>query len=58
MKVSKIMTLAPLVVIDLNASTREAEELMQKHSIRRLPVMKEGTLGGIVTSKDLLMCVR
>jgi len=33
-------------------------ELMQKHNIRRLPVMKEGALVGIVTSKDLLGCVR
>lgn len=56
--VSEIMTPAPLIVIDLDASTREAAELMQKHNIRRLPVMKEGALVGIVTSKDLLTCVR
>jgi len=56
--VSEIMTPAPLIVIDLDASTREAAELMQKHNIRRLPVMKEGALVGIVTSKDLLGCVR
>ncbi len=56
--VSEIMTPAPLITIDLDASTREAAELMQKHNIRRLPVMKEGTLVGIVTSKDLLKCVR
>lgn len=56
--VSQIMTPAPLIVIDLDASTREAAELMQKHNIRRLPVMKEGALVGIVTSKDLLGCVR
>ena len=56
--VSEIMTPAPLIVIDLDASTREAAELMQKHNIRRLPVVKEGALVGIVTSKDLLKCVR
>jgi Predicted signal-transduction protein containing cAMP-binding and CBS domains len=56
--VSEIMTPAPLIVIDLDATTREAAELMQKHNIRRLPVMKEGALVGIVTSKDLLGCVR
>lgn len=54
MKVSEIMTPAPIVVIDIDASTREAAELMQKHSIRRLPVVKEGTLVWIVTGKDLL----
>ena len=57
-KVSEIMTPAPLIVIDLDATTSEAAELMQKHNIRRLPVVKEGALVGIVTSKDLLKCVR
>ncbi len=56
--VSEIMTPAPLIVIDLDASTREAAELMRKHNIRRLPVMKKGALVGIVTSKDLLGCVK
>ncbi len=56
--ISEIMTPAPLIVIDLDATTREAAELMQKHNIRRLPVVKEGALVGIVTSKDLLKCVR
>ncbi|HOV82700.1 MAG TPA: CBS domain-containing protein [Methanothrix sp.] len=56
--VSEIMTPAPLVTIDLNASTEEAAKLMQKHNIRRLPVMKDGALVGIVTSKDLLACVK
>lgn len=56
--VSEIMTPAPLITIDLDASSLEAAELMQKHNIRRLPVMKEGALVGIVTSKDLLKCVR
>ena len=56
--VSEIMTPAPLIVIDLAATTQEAAELMQKHNIRRLPVVKEGALVGIVTSKDLLKCVR
>jgi CBS domain-containing protein len=56
--VSEIMTSAPLITIDLDASTRDAAELMQKHKIRRLPVVAEGTLVGIITSKDLLRCVR
>ncbi len=30
---------------------------MREHNIRRLPVMKEGALVGIITSKDLLACV-
>lgn len=57
-KVSDIMTPAPLITIDLDDSTEKAAELMIKHKIRRLPVMKDGALVGIVTSKDLLACVR
>ncbi len=56
-KVMDIMTPAPLITIDLDATTKEAARLMQEHSIRRLPVMKNGALVGIITSKDLLRCV-
>ena len=56
--VSEIMTQGPLVTIDLNASTEEAARMMREHGIRRLPVMKEGALVGIITSKDLLACVK
>jgi len=56
--VTEVMTPAPLVTIDLDASTHEAARLMREHSIRRLPVMKDGALVGIVTSKDLLACVK
>ena len=56
--VSEIMTQGPLVTIDLNASTEEAARMMREHGVRRLPVMKEGALVGIITSKDLLACVK
>ena len=55
--VRDIMTVGPLVTIDLDASTAEAARLMREHGIRRLPVMKGGALVGIITSKDLLACV-
>jgi CBS domain-containing protein len=55
--VSEIMTQGPLVTIDLDATTRETARLMREHNIRRLPVMKDGALVGIITSKDLLLCV-
>ena len=58
MAVSEIMTPAPLITIDLDASTSDAAGLMLKHSIRRLPVVKDGALVGIITSKDLLKCVK
>ena len=55
--VTEVMTPGPLVTIDLDASTREAARLMREHNIRRLPVMKDGALVGLITSKDLLACV-
>jgi CBS domain-containing protein len=55
--VREIMTPGPLVTIDLDASTWEAARLMREHNIRRLPVMKDGALVGVITSKDLLACV-
>ena len=56
--VSDIMTPGPLVTIDINAGTEDAARLMIEHSIRRLPVMKQGTLVGIITSKALLASVK
>jgi len=56
--VQDIMTAGPLVSIDLDASTAEAARLMREHNIRRLPVLKDGALVGIITSKDLLACVK
>jgi len=55
--VREIMTPGPLVTIDLDAPTREAARLMREHNIRRLPVIKDGALVGIITSKNLLSCV-
>jgi CBS domain-containing protein len=57
LSVVEVMTPAPLITIGLNASTKEAAALMIKHKIRRLPVIENGALVGIVTSKDLLRCV-
>lgn len=56
--VREIMTPSPLVTIDLDSSTAEAARLMREHRVRRLPVMKDGALVGIITSKDLLACVQ
>jgi len=52
------MTLAPLITIGLNASMKEAAELMTQHKVRRLPVVEKGALVGIITSSDLLKCIR
>lgn len=57
-KISNIMTPAPLVTIGPNATVKEAADLMVKHNIRRLPVVEDRALVGIITSKDLLKCVK
>jgi len=56
--VREIMTPGPLITIDLDTTTAEAARLMREHRVRRLPVMKDGALVGIITSKDLLACVQ
>ncbi len=55
--VSEIMTPAPLITISPNASTKEAAKLMKVNRVRKLPVVEEGALVGIITSEDLLGCV-
>lgn len=42
------------VVIDPDASAREAADLMVRESVGRLPVVEQGRLIGIVTRSDLL----
>ncbi len=56
--VEKIMIAMPLVTIGPNASAKEAAELMLKYNIRRLPVVENGVLVGIITSMDLLKCIK
>jgi CBS domain-containing protein len=46
-KVSRIMS-KPLVTIDPDSSLREAARLMVKNAIRRLPVVKDTKLIGIL----------
>jgi CBS domain-containing protein len=43
----------PLITIGPEKTVGEADELMTKHKIRRLPVMKSGNMIGIVTVRDV-----
>jgi acetoin utilization protein AcuB len=52
-KVSDWMTKNP-ITIDAGATIIEAIHLLKEKNIRRLPVMKEGKLVGIVTERMLL----
>jgi CBS domain-containing protein len=51
-RVAEIMS-TPLITIDLNADLTEAAKIMKKHKIRRLAVVKEGVLQGILTAADV-----
>ena len=53
MLVRDVMTKNP-ITIDVKASIREANDLMQKNNINKLPVLdKSGSLVGIITANDL-----
>jgi len=43
----------PVITIDVNNSMNDAINLLKKHNIRTLPVMKNNKLVGIVTDRDL-----
>ena len=51
-KVEKIMS-QPLVTVDPDADLLQASKLMREKNIRRLPVVKDGIIYGIVTSTDI-----
>jgi CBS domain-containing protein len=51
-KVEKIMS-QPLVTVDPDADLLQASRLMREKNIRRLPVVKDGIIYGIVTSRDI-----
>jgi len=51
-KVSEVMS-APLVTIDPDADLQEAAKAMKEHKIRRLAVVRENTLYGVLTAADV-----
>jgi CBS domain-containing protein len=52
-KVSEVMSKS-LVTVDPDASIKEAARLMSTNKIRRLPVLKQNELVGIVVATDLV----
>lgn len=52
MFVSKKMTVNPICITS-KATIADASELMRSHKVRRLPVVDDGKLVGIVTDRDL-----
>jgi predicted transcriptional regulator len=43
----------PLITIDPNADLTEAAKVMRKHKIRRLAVVKEEAIYGVLTAQDV-----
>ena len=55
-KIEEIMTHDEnLKTIPPEASLEDAAELMSKHKIKKLPVVKKGMLLGIITASDLIL---
>jgi CBS domain-containing protein len=54
LKVGEVMT-KNLIKIDPGSHLHEAARIMAKNSIRRLPVVNNGVLVGILTSTDVMM---
>jgi CBS domain-containing protein len=52
-KISEIMSKS-LIIIDPDASLKEAARVMSSNKIRRLPVLKENRLVGIVVASDFV----
>ncbi len=46
---------ADLVGVDVDADAGEAARLMRRHAVRRLPVIEDGQVAGIVSLGDLAM---
>ena len=56
-RVADVMTRAP-VTIGENDTLNDAARLMQKHRIKRLPVMREGCLVGMLSRADFVKALR
>lgn len=54
LKVAEVMTSANLVTAPVGTTLEEAEAILQKHKIEKLPVVdKNGKLKGLITFKDI-----
>ncbi|MCK6255086.1 IMP dehydrogenase [Fictibacillus sp. KIGAM418] len=53
-QISDVMTKENLVTAPVGTTLKEAEQLLQKHKIEKLPLVdNEGTLQGLITIKDI-----
>ncbi|MFC0190618.1 IMP dehydrogenase [Fictibacillus aquaticus] len=53
-KISDVMTKENLITASVGTTLKEAEQILQKHKIEKLPLVdEEGTLQGLITIKDI-----
>ncbi|OQB14804.1 MAG: Inosine-5'-monophosphate dehydrogenase [Firmicutes bacterium ADurb.Bin193] len=58
-KISEVMTSESLVTAPEGTTLAQAEEILQKHKIEKLPIVdKDGMLKGLITIKDIEKSVR
>jgi len=55
-KMLTVMTPFPYS-IELGASAREAQEIMQQHGIRHLPVIDDGQVVGMLSERDMNLAI-
>ncbi len=55
-QIQKFMTTTPYAV-NADSMVQEAAQLMDKHGIRHLPVMKDGKVMGIISDRDIRRAV-
>ena len=53
-KIKKVMTNGEIYFVDENTSLIDAAKMMSKQKIRRLVVLKDGKVHGVITTKNLL----
>src|SRR5579864_4642857 len=56
-KVSEIMTTEPLLTVNEETTLEQIVALMEKNGVKRVPVMRENKVAGIVTRSNLLQAV-
>jgi CBS domain-containing protein len=55
-RVDGIMS-SPVVTIDADADLRHAFEILHGHAVRRLVMIRDGAVVGVISADDLLVCV-
>lgn len=56
-KVARDVMTTALVSVGVEASVEQVAQLMEQHNVRRVPVLRDGRLVGIVSRADLLRAV-